>query len=283
MNAPSPHRVVIEPGTADRRYWHDLWKFRGLFWFLAWRDILVRYKQTAIGVLWSVLRPLLTLSVMAFLGWLFKSDVPGQIPRLLLVAAATLPWTFASSAFSDAGNSLISNSNLLTKVYFPRLIIPSSTMIVCLIDLLISFLILIGLMAAYRFMPDVRVLLLPVFVLLALISSLGAGLLVAALNVKFRDFRFVVPFLLQLGLYVSPVAFSSHDILQSERIPQAFKALYMLNPMVGVIDGFRWCLLRGETALEPLPFALSTGVGVLLLIIGIRYFRNTERSFADVV
>jgi lipopolysaccharide transport system permease protein len=277
------HRIVIGPGTAERHYWRDLWKFRGLFWFLAWRDILVRYKQTAIGVLWSVLRPLLTLSVMAFLGWLFNSDVPGEVPRLLLVAAATLPWTFASSAFSDASNSLISNSNLLTKVYFPRLIIPSSTVIACLIDLLISFVILIVIMIAYDFMPDLRVVFLPVFLLLALISALGAGLWVAALNVKYRDFRFVVPFILQLGLYVSPVAFSSSDILGSSRIPEAFKFLYMLNPMVSVIDGFRWCLLHGEAPLAPLPFALSATVGVLLLLIGIRYFRRTEKSFADVI
>lgn len=279
----SKHRIVIEPGTADRHYWRDLWTYRGLFGFLAWRDILVRYKQTAIGVLWSVLRPLLTLGVMAFIGWLFESKLPGDVPRLLLVGAATLPWTFFSTAFSESANSLIANSNLLTKVYFPRLIVPASTIIVCLIDFLISFAILVVLMVAYRFMPDVRILLLPLFLLLALVTALGSGLLVAALNVKYRDFRYVIPFIVQFGLYVSPVAFSSADIYGSDRIPQVLKFIYALNPMVGVIDGFRWCILGGETALHLPGFVLSIAISLLLLVIGIRYFRKTERGFADVI
>ncbi len=279
----SHHRTVIEPGTADRRYWRDLWGYRGLFVFLAWRDILVRYKQTVIGVLWSVLRPLLTLGVMAFLGWLFESKVPGNVPRLLLVGAATLPWTFFSTAFSESANSLIANSNLLTKVYFPRLIVPASTVIVCLIDFLISFAILVVLMIGYRFMPGVQLLALPLFLLLALITALGSGLLIAALNVKYRDFRYIVPFIVQFGLYVSPVAFSSSDILNSERIPQAIKFLYAMNPMVGVIDGFRWCILGDEAPIHLPGFLLSVGISLLLLVVGIRYFRNTERGFADVI
>ena len=273
----SQHRIVIEPGTADRHYWRDLWKFRGLFWFLAWRDILVRYKQTVIGVLWSVLRPLLTLGVMAFLGWLFNSEVPGTVPRLLLVAAATLPWTFFSSAFTDASNSLITNSNLLTKVYFPRLIIPTSTMIVCLIDLLISFSILIVIMLAYDFMPDARVLLLPVFLLMGLASALGAGVLVAALNVKYRDFRYVVPFIVQLGLFVSPIAFITADV------PERWRALYALNPMVGIIDGFRWSILGGRVPLDLVAVASSGAVAGAVLVAGVWYFRRTERGFADVI
>jgi lipopolysaccharide transport system permease protein len=274
---------VIEPGTADRRYWRDLWGYRGLFVFLAWRDILVRYKQTVIGVLWSVLRPLLTLGVMAFLGWLFESKVPGNVPRLLLVGAATLPWTFFSTAFSESANSLIANSNLLTKVYFPRLIVPASTVIVCLIDFLISFAILVVLMIGYRYMPGVQLLALPLFLLLALITALGSGLLIAALNVKYRDFRYIVPFIVQFGLYVSPVAFSSSDILNSDRIPQAIKFLYAMNPMVGVIDGFRWCILGDEVPIHLPGFLLSVGISLLLLVVGIRYFRNTERGFADVI
>ena len=277
------HRIVLEAGSADRHYWRDLWNFRGLFWFLAWRDILVRYKQTAIGIVWSALRPLLTLAVMAFLCWLFESNLPDDVPRLLLVGAATLPWTFFSTAFSEAANSLIANSNLLTKIYFPRLIVPASTIIVCLIDFLIAFAILIVLMVAYQFMPDVRILLLPLFLLLALITALGSGLLIAALNVKYRDFRYIIPFIVQFGLYVSPVAFSSADIYTSERIPEALKLVYALNPMVGVIDGFRWCILGGETTLYLPGFLTSIGISLLLLIAGVRYFRKTERGFADII
>lgn len=279
----SKHRIVLEPGSADRHYWRDLWTYRGLFGFLAWRDILVRYKQTAIGIAWSVLKPLLTLGTMAFLGWLFESAVPGDVPRLLLVAAATLPWTFFSAAFSEASNSLISNSNLLTKVYFPRLIVPASTIIVCLIDFLIAFGLVLILMALYGFMPDARILALPAFVLLALITAMGSGLLIAALNVKYRDFRYVVPFIVQAGLYISPVAFTSAEIHGSGRIPAAVKTLYDLNPMVGVIDGFRWCLLRGETAFRTESLLLSIVVSVLFLLIGVRYFRRTERGFADTI
>lgn len=279
----SKHRIVLEPGSADRHYWRDLWTYRGLFGFLAWRDILVRYKQTAIGIAWSVLKPLLTLGTMAFLGWLFESELPGDVPRLLLVAAATLPWTFFSTAFSEASNSLISNSNLLTKVYFPRMIVPASTIIVCLIDFLIAFVLVLILMAIYGFMPDARILLLPAFVLLALITAMGSGLLIAALNVKYRDFRYVVPFIVQAGLYISPVAFTSADIHGSARIPAAVKTLYDLNPMVGVIDGFRWCLLRGETSLRMESVILAVGVSVVFLLIGVRYFRRTERGFADTI
>jgi lipopolysaccharide transport system permease protein len=279
----SKHRIVLEPGSADRHYWRDLWTYRGLFGFLAWRDILVRYKQTAIGITWSVLRPLLTLGTMAFLGWLFESEVPSDVPRLLLVAAATLPWTFFSTAFSEASNSLISNSNLLTKVYFPRMIVPASTVLVCLIDFLISLVIVSALMAFYRFAPDAKLLLLPVFLLLALVTALGSGLLIAALNVKYRDFRHIVPFVVQFGLYVSPVAFTSADIRTSERIPQVLKWLYDLNPMVGVIDGFRWCLLGGQATLHVPSFLLSSSMSLLLLLVGVRYFRSTERGFADLI
>lgn len=277
------HRVVIEPGSADRHYWRDLWNYRGLFGFLAWRDILVRYKQTAIGIAWSVLRPVLTLGAMALIGWLFGSNVPEGVPRLLLVAAATLPWTFFSTAFSEAANSLIANSNLLTKVYFPRLIVPASTVIVCLIDFLISLVILFLLMAFYRFAPDARVLYLPVFLLLALVTALGTGLWIAALNVKYRDFRYIVPFIVQVGLYVSPVAFSSVDIHANPAVPAFARVLYALNPMVAVIDGFRWCLLGGEGAVFNTGFWISAGMSVLLMAVGIGWFRRTERSFADVI
>lgn len=276
------HRVVIEPHTTDKNYWKDLWKFRELFYFLAWRDLLVRYKQTAIGVLWSIIRPLLTLSVMAFIGWLFESNIPEGTPRLLLVAAATLPWTFFSTAFSESANSLIANSNLLTKVYFPRMIVPASTIIVCLVDFLISFAILIVLMIVYQYTPSINMLMLPLFLLLALITALGSGLYIAALNVKYRDFRYIVPFIVQFGLYISPIAFSSQDIYQSERIPEVIKWIYSMNPMVAVIDGFRWSILGTNDLYLP-GFFISSAISLFLLVFGIYYFRKTEKSFADVI
>ncbi|MFY8138579.1 MAG: ABC transporter permease [Flavobacteriales bacterium] len=276
------HRVVIEPHTTDKNYWKDLWKFRELFYFLAWRDLLVRYKQTAIGVLWSIIRPLLTLSVMAFIGWLFESNIPEGTPRLLLVAAATLPWTFFSTAFSESANSLIANSNLLTKVYFPRMIVPASTIIVCLVDFLISFAILIVLMVVYQYTPSINMLMLPLFLLLALITALGSGLYIAALNVKYRDFRYIVPFIVQFGLYISPIAFSSQDIYQSERIPEIIKWIYSMNPMVAVIDGFRWSILGTNDLYLP-GFFISSAISLFLLFFGIYYFRKTEKSFADVI
>jgi lipopolysaccharide transport system permease protein len=279
----SSTRIIIEPGTADRHYWRDLWNYRGLFGFLAWRDILVRYKQTAVGLAWSVLRPLLTLGAMALVGWLFGSRLPTGVPRLLLVAAATLPWTFFSAAMSEAAGSLIANSNLLTKVYFPRLIVPASTVIVCLVDLVISFAILLVLMMLYSYPPGPQFLLLPLFVLLAMVTALGAGLLIAALNVKYRDFRYVVPFMVQFGLYISPVAFTTADVLGHPDVPAFVKWIYPLNPMVGVIDGFRWCILGGASPLVMPGFAFSVAISLLLLMVGLRYFRRTERSFADVL
>lgn len=278
----SQHRVVIEPKSIQRNYWKDIWKFRELFYFLAWRDLLVRYKQTAIGVLWSILRPLLTLSVMAFIGWLFESNVPQGTPRLLLVAAATLPWTFFSTAFSESASSLITNSNLLTKVYFPRMIVPASTIIVCLVDFLVSFVLFLILMLIYQYTPGWQILMLPLFLLLALVAAFGAGIYIAALNVKYRDFRYIVPFIVQFGLYVSPIAFASTDIYHNERIPEFAKWVYSMNPMVSVIDGFRWCLL-GNTEIYWPGFLLSFAMSTILLFYGIRYFRKTERTFADII
>jgi lipopolysaccharide transport system permease protein len=277
------NRIVIEAGSKSKNYWSDLWKFRGLFYFLAWRDVLVRYKQTSIGIAWSVIRPLLTIAVMWFIGWIFGSHVPEGIPRVLLVCAATLPWQFFSNAFSDSSNSLVANSNLLTKVYFPRLIIPASTVIVCLIDFFISFIILIVLMAVFRFAPTWRICLLPLFLFLALVIAMGAGLLIAALNVKYRDFKYIVPFIVQFGVYVSPVAFSSDYIYGHAGIPQVLKFIYSMNPMVGVIDGFRWCILGNNISLYMPGFLLSLALSFFFLIAGVRYFRKTEKSFADVI
>lgn len=275
-------RIVITPENANKNYWKDLWNYRSLFYFLAWRDVRVRYKQTVIGVAWSVLRPLLTIAIFWFIGWLFNLPDDG-VPRVLMVTAATLPWQFFSTAFSESAGSLVANSNLLTKVYFPRIIVPISTVIVCLIDFLISFGILVVIMIALQFNPGWQILLLPVFLLFATLTAIGSGLLIAALNVKFRDFRYMIPFIVQFGLYISPVAFSSSAIFESEKIPGWIKFVYSLNPMVGVIDGFRWCITGGDIIINQTAFISSIGITILLLFVGITYFRKTEKSFADII
>lgn len=281
---PSEFDIVIEPGRKKMFYWKDLWRFKGLFYYLAWRDILVRYKQTAIGVLWSVLRPFLTIVVFTVVfNKLGNFQTDGNVPYAILVCVGMLPWQYFSSAFSESANSLVSNSNLLTKVYFPRLIVPASTVIVCLIDFFISFIILIGLFIFYRFVPDWRILLLPVFLLLATITAMGIGLYVAALNVKYRDFRYVIPFIVQFGLYISPVGFSSNVIYANPSIPSFVKYIYALNPMVGVIDGFRWSLCGGNVHLHIPEFIASCVVSIAFLFIGISYFRRMEKTFADVI
>lgn len=274
-------RTIITPENTDSNYWRDLWKFRGLFYFLAWRDVLVRYKQTFIGVAWSVVRPLLTITVFWFFGESFGIPSDG-VPRILMVTAATLPWQFFSSAFSESANSLIANQNLLTKVYFPRIIVPASTVIVCLIDFIISFGILIVVMIALQFNPGWKILLMPVFLLFAILTAMGAGLFIAALNVKYRDFRYVIPFIVQFGLFVSPIAFSSNTVYQSS-YPEWAKFLYSLNPMVGVIDGFRWCITGGQIVLNEKAFMISIVITLLMLVIGVRYFRRTEKTFADII
>jgi lipopolysaccharide transport system permease protein len=271
------YKLVIEPGRSELHYWKDLWRYRELFWFLSWRDILVRYKQTAIGVAWSVIRPFLTMIVFTVIfGKLAKLPSEG-IPYPIMVFAAMLPWQFFSNSLSECSNSLIANSNLLTKVYFPRLVVPASAVIVNLVDFFISFAILALLMVWYGFLPDWHIVTLPLFLGLAFAASFGFGLWFAALNVKFRDFRYVVPFIVQFGLYVSPVGFASSVI------PEKWRLLYSLNPMVGVIDGFRWAILGGKTQLYWPGFWLSTTLTMLVFLLGIMYFRNTERAFADVI
>lgn len=269
--------LVIERGRSERNYWNDLWRFRELFFFMAWRDILVRYKQTAIGLVWSIIRPVLTMIVFTVVfGRLAKLPSEG-VPYPILVFAALLPWQFFSTSFSDASASLIGNSNMLTKIYFPRLIIPVSTIIVNLIDFLISFIILVGLMIWYNFLPNWNILYLPFFLFLAFLASLSAGLFVAALNVKYRDFKYIVPFVVQFGLYISPVGFSS------KIVPQKWKLLYSLNPMVGIIDGFRWSILGGDNQIYIPGMLLSIGVVILILVFSIKYFRKMEKTFADII
>lgn len=270
-------KLVIEAGRAERQYWKDLWRYRELFYFLAWRDILVRYKQTAIGIAWALIRPFLTMIVFTVVfGTVAKLPSEG-VPYPILVFAALLPWQFFANSLSECSTSLITNSNLISKVYFPRLIVPTSAVVVSFVDFMISGIILLGLMAWYNFVPSWRILTLPVFILVAFAAALGAGLWLAALNVQYRDFRFIVPFIVQFGLYISPVGFSSSVI------PEKWRLLYSLNPMVGVIDGFRWAILGGGAQLDLPGFILSLGLVSLLLISGIWYFRKMERTFADVI
>lgn len=281
---PKEFNVIIEPGRRKSFYWRDIWRFKGLFYYLAWRDILVRYKQTAIGILWSVLRPLLTIIVFTLVfNKLGNFPSEGAVPYAIMVCAAMLPWQYFSSAFSESANSLVANSNLLTKVYFPRIIVPASNVIVCLIDFLISFVILIGLYVYYQYVPDWRIVFVPVFLLLATITAMGFGLFIAALNVKYRDFRYIIPFIVQFGLYISPVGFSSSVVYANPSVPTFVKYLYSLNPMVGVIDGFRWSMLGGNVELNLPVFFSSIAVSILFLFIGIWYFRKMEKSFADVI
>jgi lipopolysaccharide transport system permease protein len=269
--------LVIEPGRSEKNYWNDLWRFRELFLFMAWRDILVRYKQTAIGLAWSIIRPVLTMIVFTVVfGRLAKLPSEG-VPYPILVFSALLPWQFFSTSFSDASASLIGNSTMLTKIYFPRLIIPVSTVIVNLIDFLISFVILVGLMIWYHFVPGWTILCLPLFLFLAFVVSVSAGLYVAALNVKYRDFKYIVPFVVQFGLYISPVGFSS-SIVHGK-----WKPLYYLNPMVGIIDGFRWSILGGDNQIYIPGLLLSIAVIILILIFSLRYFRKMEKTFADII
>lgn len=268
--------LVIEPGRIERNYFRDLWRYRELFGFLAWRDILVRYKQTVFGVLWAVLRPFLTMVVFAVVFGKLAGLPSEGVPYPILVYAAMLPWQFASTAFGEASNSLVANAGLLTKIYFPRLIVPASAVIVAFVDFLVAFVILVLLMIAYGFAPSWTIVTLPLFILLAFLTAMGAGLFIAALNVRYRDFRHVVPFMVQFGLFISPVGFSSSVV------PEQWRLVYSLNPMVGVIDGFRWAILGNARLYWP-GFVISASLSLLLLFIGLRYFRQTERTFADVI
>jgi lipopolysaccharide transport system permease protein len=266
--------LVIEAGSGDKHYWKDLWRYRELFYILSWRDFKVRYKQTVIGAIWSVIRPLLTTIIFTIVfNKVARLEAPAAVPYALMVFAGMLPWQFFSNSLSEASNSLVGNANLITKVYFPRMIIPASSVITSLVDLAISFVILIGMFVFYRFLPPVQILFIPFFILFAFVAAFGIGLYITALNVKYRDFRYIIPFIVQFGLYVTPVGFSS------KLIPGNWRLLYYINPMVGVIDGFRWCLIGDSLYLYGLFVSLA--VSVLFLWFGIYYFRHTEKSFAD--
>ena len=281
MSPSTPHEVpelVIEAGRAERQYWRDLWRYRELFYFLAWRDILVRYKQTAIGVAWALIRPLLTMIILTVI-FSRIAHLPSVMPYAVLVFAGLLPWTFFSTALSEASMSLIGNANLISKVYFPRLIIPAGAVITSLVDFAISFVILVGLMIWYRFAPDWRTLTLPLWTVWAFVAALGPGLYITAVNVKYRDFRYVIPFIVQFGLYVSPVGFRSAVVPADH----GWRILYSLNPIVGVIDGFRWAIGGSSEPLYWPGLAASAAMTVFFLWLGVWYFRKMERTFADVI
>ncbi len=270
-------RLVIKAGSANKQYWRDVWRYRELLYFLAWRDILVRYKQTVFGVAWALLRPLITMIVFTVVfGQIAKLPSAGA-PYPILVFAAMLPWQLFANALQECSNSLIYDANLISKVYFPRLLVPFGSVMVSFVDFLLSGLVLVALLAWYSFAVSWHILLLPVFVFITLMTALGGGLWFAALNVKYRDFRFIVPFVVQLGLYISPVGFSSSVV------PDKWRLLYALNPMVGIIDGFRWSILGGGAEIYWPGFAVSMGLVLLMLVTGVRYFRQTERVFADVI
>ena len=271
------HELIIEAGQTESHYWKDLWRYRELFYFLAWRDILVRYKQTIIGVAWAILRPVLTMLVFTVVFGKLAKLPSGGAPYPIMVYAALLPWQFFAASFAEAGNSLIVNTNMISKVYFPRLVLPTTAVIVSFVDFLISFTILLIMMLWYQFIPEVRIIMLPLFILIAFAASMAGGLWIAALNVKYRDFRYIIPFIVQFGLYISPVGFTSSIV------PDKWRLLYSLNPMVGVIDGFRWAILGGEYQLYLAGFFLSLTLVAFILVSGIVYFRKTEKTFADVI
>ena len=273
----SQKELILEANHLDRQYWVDLWRYRELLYFLAWRDILVRYKQTVIGIAWALLRPLATMLVFTVVFGNLARLPSGGVPYPILVFSGLLPWQFFASALSETSSSLIDNANLISKVYFPRLIVPISSVIVSFIDFAISGVILVGLMIWFGFVPGLQILTLPLFILLTFAAALGAGLWLSALNVKYRDFRYVVPFIVQLGLYIAPVGFSSQIVTDGWRL------LYSLNPMVGVIDGFRWAILGGEAYIYWPGFLVSIGLVLVIFVSGLWYFRRTEESFADII
>ena len=267
--------IVIEAGRTERRYWRDLWEFRELFYFLTWRDILVRYKQTVVGTLWAVIRPLLTMIVLTIVFGKLAKMPSGGVPYPILVFCGMLPWQFFSTAVTDCGNSLVMNSQLISKVYFPRMAVPASSVMTSLVDLFVAGGLLVLLMVWYQYVPGPRLLLLPVFILVAFAAAFGIGLWTSALMVRYRDFRFIVPFAVQFGLYISPVGFSSSVV------PEKWRLLYSANPIVGVIDGFRWAILNGGADMYWPGFVMSLTIVLFLLATGIAYFRSTERTFAD--
>ncbi len=276
INNNESKSIVIEAGSLANNYWRDIWSYRELLFFLAWRDVLVRYKQTAIGMAWALLRPLLTMAVFTIVFSKLAGLSSGDTPYAILVLAGLLPWQFFANALSDSSNSMLNNAGMISKVYFPRLIVPISSAIVSSVDFFISFAILMLLMIAYDMPFTIRLLVLPFYLLYVFVAALGAGIWLAALNTKYKDFRYIVPFMIQFGLYISPVGYSAN------LVPEDWRWLYSLNPLVSIINGFRWAIL-GEGAISWSELASSFCLVMLVLYSGLRYFRMTEKNFADVI
>ena len=276
MSAPETTELFIEAGRAERHYWRDLWRYRELLGFLAWRDVKVRYKQTLLGAAWALIQPAVTLVVFTFVFGKMANLPAGHVPYPLLVMAGLLPWQLFSNSLSGASGSLVSNTHLISKVYFPRLVVPLSSVAVALIDFTVILALYAGLSLSYGLIPDWRIVLLPLYIILALLAALGAGLWLTALTVRYRDFRFLLPFIIQVGVFLSPVGFNSTNIPN-------WRLAYSINPLVGVIDGFRWCLFHGDSPLYWPGQFLCLGVTGLLLWSGIQFFRRTERGFADLI
>jgi lipopolysaccharide transport system permease protein len=265
-----PQALIIEAGRTEGQYWRDVWRYRELFYFLAWRDFLIRYKQTYVGVAWALIRPVLTMLILTMVGKMGKMPTGGA-PGPLFFFCALLPWQFFSTTLSESSISFVYNANLVSKVYFPRLVVPASSVIISFVDFIVSAVFLVILLFYYRFVPPATIIFLPFFVVLIFGASLGAGLWTAALTVKFRDFRFVVPFIVQFGVFASVFyAGKGHP-------------LYSLNPIIGIIDGFRWCIIGGINVIYWPAFAVSI-IGVTFIVItGLWYFRKTERVLADII
>lgn len=277
MSAPSQQELIIGGSVKHQLYWLELWRYRELFYFMAWRDILLRYKRMTIGVAWAVLRPFLTMLVFTLVFGKLAKLPSGGVPYPVLVYAGLLPWQFFATAFADAGNSLANKEEIITKIYFPRLIIPASSVIVSFVDFLGASSVLIGMMVWYGFLPDWRICALPVFILILIVVATGAGLWISALTARYKDFRYVIPFIVQVGLYLSPVGFSA------ALVPEEWRTVYALNPMVGVIQGFRWSILGIESMGLETSVGIAAAMAVLLLLTGISYFRRTERSLAELL
>jgi lipopolysaccharide transport system permease protein len=286
----APSKLILEPGRAAKNYWRDLFHYRELFLILAWRDVTVRYKQTAAGAAWALIQPLMSIVIMTVIfGQLAGLPSDNGAPYSILVCAAMLPWQFFANALSLASQSVVNNANLISKIYFPRMIVPASSIVVSLIDFGVGCSILASLMVWYHFWPTWRLLALPALVMLAIVAAMGPGLILTALTVRYRDFRMIIPFIVQFGLYVCPVAYSSvvmHEKLAQklgQKLGERCFLIYSLNPMVGVIDGFRWAILGSSRAFYWPGFVLSVGLAIALLFIGVVYFRKTERAFADII
>jgi lipopolysaccharide transport system permease protein len=268
-------RIAASKGWVPLKL-RELWEYRELLYFLVWRDIKVRYKQTALGATWAIIQPFFTMVVFSiFFGHLGKIPSDG-IPYPIFAFTALVPWTFFASGLSQSSNSLVGSSNLITKVYFPRLIVPLASVFSGIVDFLIAFVVLVAMMLYYGLAPTINVLWLPLFLLLALVTSLGVGLWLSALNVEYRDVRYVVPFITQFWMLATPIAYPS------SLLHEPWRTIYGLNPMAGVVEGFRWALLKSNAAPGPM-IAVSSAAALLILITGAFYFRRMEKTFADIV